>query len=38
MNQVSRKNAKIDVEKNFSKLMKNSNFGYGCRNNTDNFF
>lgn len=38
MNQVSRNNAKIDVEKDFYKLMKNSNFYYGCRNNTDKFF
>ena len=32
MNQKS----KISVEKDFYKLMNNSNFGYDCRNNLDN--
>ena len=38
MNQVSRQNAQTDVEKDFYKLMNNSNFGYDCRNNADNWF
>ena len=38
MNQVSRQNAKTDVEKDFYKLMSNSNFGYDCQNNADNCF
>ena len=38
MNQISRQNAKTSVEKDFYKLMKNSNFGYDCRNNADNCF
>ena len=38
MNQVSRQKAKTEVEKDFYKLMNNSNFGYNCRNNADNFF
>ena len=38
MNQVSRQNAPTDVEKDFYKLMNNSNFGYNCRNNADNCF
>ena len=38
MNQISRQNAKTSVEKDFYKLMKNSNFGYDCRNNPDNCF
>ena len=36
MNQCSRQNAKNSIEKNFNKLMNNSNFGYECRNNLDN--
>ena len=36
MNQKSRQNAKNSVEKDFYKLMSNSNFGYDCRNNLDN--
>ena len=36
MNQVLRKNAKTSVEKDFNKLMNNSNFAYDCRNNVDN--
>ena len=36
MNQVSRQNAQTDVEKDFYKLMNNSNFGYDCRNNANN--
>ena len=27
-----------DVEKDFYKLMNNSNFDYDCRNNADNYF
>ena len=38
MNQVSRQNAKTSIEKDFFKLMINSNFGYDCRNNLDNCF
>ena len=38
MNQVSRQNAPTDVEKDFYKLMNNSNFSYNCRNNADNCF
>ena len=38
MNQVSRKNAKTSVKKNFYKLMNNSNSGYNCRSNTENYF
>ena len=37
MNQKSRQNAKNDIEKNFYKLMNNSNFGVDCRNNANNF-
>ena len=36
MNQRSRQNAKNAIEKDFYKLMNNSNFGYDCRNNRDN--
>ena len=37
MNQKSRQESTNSVEKNFYKLMNNSNFGYDCRNNIDNF-
>ena len=33
MNQKSRQAAKSKVEKNFYKLLDNSNFGIDCRNN-----
>ena len=36
MNQYARQNAKNDIEKNFYKLMDNSNFGFDCRNNANN--
>lgn len=36
MNQNARKTAKTKVEKDFYKLLNNSNFGYDCRKNTDN--
>ena len=35
-NQTSRQNAKNSIEKDFFKLMNNTNFGYDCRNNLDN--
>ena len=38
MNQVSRKNAKTSVKKDFYKLMNNSNTRYDCGNNTENYF
>ena len=36
MNQKSRPQSKSSVEKDFNKLMNNSNFDYHCRNNLDN--
>ena len=36
MNQVSRENGEISVERDFYKLMNNANFGYDCRSNIDN--
>ena len=36
MNQNARKTAKIKVEKDFYKLLNNSNFGSDCRNNIGN--
>ena len=36
MNQKSWQKAKTNIEKDFYKLMNNSNFGYDCRNNLDN--
>ena len=36
MNQISRQKAKNLVEKDFYKLLNNSNFGYDCQNNIDN--
>ena len=36
MNQKSRQKATFSVEKNFYKLLNNSNFGIDCRNNIDN--
>ena len=36
MNQKSRQKATSSVEKDFFKLLNNSNFGTGCRNNIDN--
>ena len=35
MNQKSRQQSKNSAEKDFSKLMNNSNFGYDCRKNLD---
>ena len=36
MNQKSRQKSKTNVEKDFYKLMNNSNFGYDCRNKIGN--
>ena len=36
MNQKSRQESKYNIEKDFFKLMNNSNFGYDCRNNLEN--
>ena len=36
MNQKSRQESKTTTEKDFFKLMNNSNFGSDCRNNMDN--
>ena len=36
MNQISSQKVTSPVEKDFYKLMNNSNFGYDCRNNIDN--
>ena len=36
MNQKSRQQSKNSIEKDFYKLMSNSNIGYDCRNNLDN--
>ena len=36
MNQKSRQVSKNDIEKDFFKLMNNSNSGYDCHNNLDN--
>ena len=36
MNQKSRQKATSSVEKDFYKLLNNSNFGIDCRNNIDN--
>lgn len=36
INEGSRQLSKNDIEKDFYKLMNNSNFGYNCRNNLDN--
>ena len=38
MNQVSRQNAKTNVEREFYKLLNNWNFGYDGRSNADNCF
>ena len=37
MNQKSRQQLKNSVERDFYKWMNNSNFGYNCRNNIDNY-
>ena len=36
MNQKSRQNAKNVIKKDFFKFMNNTNFGFDCRNNTNN--
>ena len=36
MNQKSRQESKNDIEKDFYKLINNSNFGYDCCNNLGN--
>ena len=36
MNKKSRQNAKNSIEKDFFRLMNNSNFAYDCRNNLHN--
>ena len=36
LNQKSHQESKNSIEKDFYKLMNNSNFGYDCRNNIDN--
>ena len=36
MNRKSRQESKNNTEKDFFKLMNNSDFGYDCRNNLDN--
>ena len=38
MNQKARQNATSSVERDFYKLLNNSNFGIDCRNNIDNCF
>ena len=38
MSQKSRQTATSNVEKDFYKLLNNSNFGIDCRNNIDNCF
>ena len=36
MNQKSQQHSKHNIEKDFCKLMNNSNFAFDCRNNLDN--
>ena len=38
MNQKARQRATLSVEKDFYKLLNNSNFGIDCRNNIDNCY
>ena len=38
MNQKARQRATSSVEKDFYKLLNNSNFGIDCRNNIDNCY
>ena len=38
MNQKARQTASSSVEKDFYKLLNNSNFGIDCRNNIDNCY